>query len=1601
MSHSENKKFDSRIPSIFNSYNNEGVNNINNKNNNNHFFAFDASPNLFKKNNSYLKTNLDSIKNVPILSVDNFMDVLNECNNYEKKNNTKLNDNNIENNKIIQYKIKIGNGNEILNNKEVNKEMNEYDKSKYDNLNDSKQIEILENCCGNQNNKYIKSNHKENDKYIEELNIPKNFPEDNSNNTINTFGDDDEKDKNFNNNYINNILIDKYNKNASIVDIDTISENRSNSPEANLNYYNNKEIKNINIKTNTNDIFPIPFNKKNSYSQFSPFHLPSNDSKKEIINSNSNNFNFKDNYSSPDSNVISPIIKVFSNSDSNEVKSKINIPNILNNNYENNISSFGKNSIKSILPFIQEKEKEYLEKFGSPKNIGGGKNFKIQKSKNNNNIIINKWKKFANYLKKKNLDLTNDINIEKNYIINSLIKTFKKDDKSNDNNYNGGNDNSIEPSETKIVAYTQVKELSNSNDNINEDNNIDNNNNNNQLYDRQESNKNWNYNIKEIFHGNDNEPNYEATNLNYINRLNFRKILNENKFNNLIKDIYEFEKKELEKMHKEDELNNKNKKEIMYTIAEDDDESKYDQDSLKESRKNSNFSKSKIIKNDEGIKIRNSSKNVSKNNSMNIEVNRNKNLNLNDIISGKNKNNYLSLSDNNIELNENSPKNKIDISYNNNKEDKNYSIYDENTINKNDINNLSDIIKYDYMDKNNQNIEESKVIKNNKTIHPSCIDNKKIQFNLMSIKDQLKEINKKHEEYSNKNVNNINIELNSTKTKSHTLFENILKNEKNNSDSDDSKKNYNIYFLFNQPYKNSQFNFEVNENNFTNKSNSHNMNININVNIIPNNNKNELNNDQKDKKNINLIFNKNTQNPETMKDNSNPVKNSDNKKKSIEQIKLSDNQNQNKNLNKSQSQNINYKNQFDNIQTNNFFYANNYLNSQNNVYNPFNSPNLNSNKSENIDKNEEKDKDKDKGIENENENIIMDKDKQNKLNENEIHINYNNKKDSGIINNKIDINSSKFENKEKISNLNMDDNIEKNGKKNDKDLELNEENNNNEKMNQIKDSMDLQNYIKIKQNAENKNNEDNNENNEEEAPIFTSDNKNENNSTNINNHIKINENNNVKEKEYDFDIDDEDNYTLLNNKENNDNKNKDMNSNDIDNNKSKNSNGDIYTEPENHIFESEDNNIIYNNQEEIINNEKSNNNEKLVDNKKSNNLEIHDNIQTTINFNNKTEKDNNDDENLNINNEIDLNNNDNASEGNSQESREKIILNISNLDSDNDTSKYNQYIKSPKSYKDNEDHNESKKEENNDEEMDENGNEIILIERKDSNNNALKYISNEQINNIKNYIDYVVDLNDDEVNKNYLKYIILDKKKKNKILFTNNKNINNRNKIYSISLSSYLLILNKISLKRKPINKIFYESFIKKLINKTDFHKKEIEAENNLKDSSIDISEDTNEELNLLFSNLGKSIDVLRDHYIHYMNNEKKNNKNEKDLKELENFVNIPQKRENIKNIYKDLIKYINNIYKNAPKKKINCYKIIIKYLKGYEKLNDGNAKNRKKINRENINRKKSKLDIIKNDNKDNNNWQIVNKRFNLLMIMGGVVLPLCYLIKFLNSNLK
>ena len=164
----------------------------------------------------------------------------------------------------------------------------------------------------------------------------------------------------------------------------------------------------------------------------------------------------------------------------------------------------------------------------------------------------------------------------------------------------------------------------------------------------------------------------------------------------------------------------------------------------------------------------------------------------------------------------------------------------------------------------------------------------------------------------------------------------------------------------------------------------------------------------------------------------------------------------------------------------------------------------------------------------------------------------------------------------------------------------------------------------------------------------------------------------------------------------------------------------------------------------------------------------------------------------------------------------------------------------------------------------------------------------------KYYQNLKININDEKLQNNFLKYILIDNNN-NKIIFS--KSLYNKSKIYNIPLSSYLLILNKINLKRKPINKFKYESFIKKLIDLANIHKLKIKKDN--KESNYIISEEDKEVLNILFEQFNKKIKELKNNYIYYINN-KKYYRNDK-IK-LENIVDIPQKKEDLKNIYKDLL---------------------------------------------------------------------------------------------------
>ena len=290
--------------------------------------------------------------------------------------------------------------------------------------------------------------------------------------------------------------------------------------------------------------------------------------------------------------------------------------------------------------------------------------------------------------------------------------------------------------------------------------------------------------------------------------------------------------------------------------------------------------------------------------------------------------------------------------------------------------------------------------------------------------------------------------------------------------------------------------------------------------------------------------------------------------------------------------------------------------------------------------------------------------------------------------------------------------------------------------------------------------------------------------------------------------------------------------------------------------------------------------------------------------------------------------------------------------------------------------NEFKNESSIENQIENNNNNNDIINDKDSNNNSEKLGNDEKI-----IISNTEDKND------YNKYIqspfnsptklSITEEKNNNIHFENNDNIKNPSSLKILTQSQ----INKISTKpkQKAISKYYYELLIKKLINLTDYHKKKIIVDESNINNDI-ISKEKNEALEIKFKNFKSKIKELKDQKI------KINDIN--NIKDLENNANIRQKREEMKNIYKDLIKYINNIYKKDKDKKRKSYQTVIDCLKDYEKLDENEY-----LNQNNI-------EILKNVDNDNGD-KINDKDFKKLFAIGAILLPLLYLVNFFYSNFK
>ena len=186
---------------------------------------------------------------------------------------------------------------------------------------------------------------------------------------------------------------------------------------------------------------------------------------------------------------------------------------------------------------------------------------------------------------------------------------------------------------------------------------------------------------------------------------------------------------------------------------------------------------------------------------------------------------------------------------------------------------------------------------------------------------------------------------------------------------------------------------------------------------------------------------------------------------------------------------------------------------------------------------------------------------------------------------------------------------------------------------------------------------------------------------------------------------------------------------------------------------------------------------------------------------------------------------------------------------------------------------------------------------------------------------------------------IIDDKKRIKLLFNENKenkeNINNK---YNINIKSYKKILkmafydkNAINNKKTNLTKDKYESLIHKLINNIIIYKVKNKNKNNLIINNNDIDIDKK------IIELENNVKGLKDIYI-YGINKIRFISNENDKNNFIKKLNLTNKRNNVKKIYKEIMHILKN--NNIDEK---YYQNIIDKLKQYEKIEEYEIKKIKK----------------------------------------------------------
>ena len=209
--------------------------------------------------------------------------------------------------------------------------------------------------------------------------------------------------------------------------------------------------------------------------------------------------------------------------------------------------------------------------------------------------------------------------------------------------------------------------------------------------------------------------------------------------------------------------------------------------------------------------------------------------------------------------------------------------------------------------------------------------------------------------------------------------------------------------------------------------------------------------------------------------------------------------------------------------------------------------------------------------------------------------------------------------------------------------------------------------------------------------------------------------------------------------------------------------------------------------------------------------------------------------------------------------------------------------------------------------------------------------------------------------------------------------------------TSNIKIIQKIYSERKPLRKEIYFNLLKKMINITNSRKNKInEQEKNI------ITIHCNN-LNEYLKELEEKINLMKKGYIETL--VKKHFEKDKNKKmEIILKANISKKRNDVKKIFKKLMRYIDNNLEPANQK--FYYILILKILNQYEIINEDEINKTMKIFKQKnkiIKNKESAINTDINPEFDNNVWisQNYSKKGNAFKVFA-FLLPFAYFINYI-----